>query len=221
MKALSIKQPWAYLIAAGIKDIENRTWKVNFRGKVFIHASAKSAGNLPYILTGDQVSFITCNVDQMPPDVKNMNFSAIIGEVEIIDCVIGHESIWAEHQVKKPNINDYVSSGLSHEWDKYNAAMDLWYDSKPIYNLVLANAVLYKEPILNIKGALSFWEPKPNQICMNCKHPFFGPEPTYCCNGHECGCIGMPIDPVVCSAECFDSLINKRYEHFIIPPNEG
>lgn len=27
MKAISIRQPWASLIAHGIKDIENRTWK--------------------------------------------------------------------------------------------------------------------------------------------------------------------------------------------------
>jgi len=26
-KAISVRQPWAYLICAGIKDIENRTWK--------------------------------------------------------------------------------------------------------------------------------------------------------------------------------------------------
>jgi len=41
MKTLSVKQPWAYLLCAGIKDIENRTWKTNYRGRVFIHASAK------------------------------------------------------------------------------------------------------------------------------------------------------------------------------------
>lgn len=39
MKALSIKQPWASLIAHGIKDIENRTWATKYRGKVLIHAS--------------------------------------------------------------------------------------------------------------------------------------------------------------------------------------
>lgn len=27
MKVLSIQQPWAALICAGIKDVENRTWK--------------------------------------------------------------------------------------------------------------------------------------------------------------------------------------------------
>ena len=40
MKAISIKQPWASLIAHGIKDIENRTWRTNYRGRVLIHAGA-------------------------------------------------------------------------------------------------------------------------------------------------------------------------------------
>lgn len=39
MKALSIRQPWAWLIAQGYKDIENRTWPTRFRGRVLIHAS--------------------------------------------------------------------------------------------------------------------------------------------------------------------------------------
>lgn len=42
MKAITIKQPWASLIAAGLKDIENRTWKTNFRGRVLIHAAKVS-----------------------------------------------------------------------------------------------------------------------------------------------------------------------------------
>ncbi|POR52810.1 ASCH domain-containing protein [Paraburkholderia eburnea] len=38
MKALSIRQPWAWLIVNGHKDIENRTWPTRFRGRVLIHA---------------------------------------------------------------------------------------------------------------------------------------------------------------------------------------
>lgn len=38
-RVLSIKQPWASLIAHGIKNIENRTWKTKFRGRILIHAS--------------------------------------------------------------------------------------------------------------------------------------------------------------------------------------
>lgn len=41
MKTITVKQPWASLIVEGIKDIENRTWKTNFRGRVLVHAAAK------------------------------------------------------------------------------------------------------------------------------------------------------------------------------------
>lgn len=39
MKALSIKQPWASLVATGIKNIECRTWKTNYRGEILICSS--------------------------------------------------------------------------------------------------------------------------------------------------------------------------------------
>lgn len=41
MKALSIQQPWAWLIVNGIKDIENRDWRTNFRGDFLVHAGKK------------------------------------------------------------------------------------------------------------------------------------------------------------------------------------
>ncbi|HGW4085453.1 TPA: ASCH domain-containing protein [Klebsiella michiganensis] len=40
MKALSIRQPWAWLIANGYKDIENRNWDTKYRGQVLIHAAS-------------------------------------------------------------------------------------------------------------------------------------------------------------------------------------
>lgn len=38
MKAISIKQPWAYLILNGYKPLENRSWRTKIRGRVLIHA---------------------------------------------------------------------------------------------------------------------------------------------------------------------------------------
>lgn len=40
MKVLTLKQPWATLVAEGIKEYEFRTWKTKYRGKVLIHAGA-------------------------------------------------------------------------------------------------------------------------------------------------------------------------------------
>lgn len=39
MKALTITQPWATLIAQGQKRIETRSWSTNYRGPLAIHAS--------------------------------------------------------------------------------------------------------------------------------------------------------------------------------------
>ena len=41
MKALSIQQPWAAAILYEGKDVENRTWKTNYRGWFLIHAGKK------------------------------------------------------------------------------------------------------------------------------------------------------------------------------------
>lgn len=38
MKVLTIKQPFATLIAEGLKEYEFRTWKTKYRGEVLIHA---------------------------------------------------------------------------------------------------------------------------------------------------------------------------------------
>lgn len=38
MKVITIKQPWATLIAEGYKKYEFRSWKTNYRGDIYIHA---------------------------------------------------------------------------------------------------------------------------------------------------------------------------------------
>lgn len=38
MKVITIKQPWATLIAEGYKKYEFRTWKTKYRGEILIHA---------------------------------------------------------------------------------------------------------------------------------------------------------------------------------------
>lgn len=41
MKVLTVRQPWAWAIAAGYKYIENRTWTTSYRGQLGIHAGAR------------------------------------------------------------------------------------------------------------------------------------------------------------------------------------
>lgn len=152
MKALSIKQPWASLIAHGIKDIENRNWRTHYRGRIYIHASASKVNFDNWYdspLNNEQLLLL-------PTEDKELKFeySAIIGEVDIVDCVINHQSVWAEK-------SDFQCCGCFPE--KYCEPCSEFKRQKekgikPIYNWVLANPVLYDKPILNVKGKLSFWE---------------------------------------------------------------
>lgn len=41
MKCLSVRQPWASMIASGEKPIETRTWQTGYRGDILIVASKK------------------------------------------------------------------------------------------------------------------------------------------------------------------------------------
>ena len=53
-KALSLKQPWLYLIASGIKKIETRTWKTNYRGDILLCSSLNKANDYKNIITSYQ-----------------------------------------------------------------------------------------------------------------------------------------------------------------------
>lgn len=93
MKALTIKQPWAHLIALGIKDVENRTWRTHFRGRIYIHASASKP---EYFKNLTLVQLHSLPVEAKENVVKRSYCtSAIIGEVEIVDCIKDSKSIWA------------------------------------------------------------------------------------------------------------------------------
>jgi hypothetical protein len=92
MKALSIHQPWASLIMAGIKPVENRTWKSNYRGDLLIHAGKKwdydgvmYVCNLPGFVEKGYHSIMAKAQGEM---------GGIIGMVEMVDCVEDHPSKW-------------------------------------------------------------------------------------------------------------------------------
>lgn len=149
MKAITVQQPYASLICQGIKDIENRSWRTHYRGPVYIHASAKAAKLI--FEQPDQATIQEIIIATMLGEVENQDlFSCIIGQVDIIDCVTNYPSFWATK-----------SEGVL-------VGNKFFYKDKPTYNWVLANPVLFKKPIMNVKGKQSFWKPDyTNCECCN------------------------------------------------------
>lgn len=129
-KAISIKQPWAGVVAAGIKDVENRVWKTNFRGRVLIHAGATIVkGTFGELFSQDQrtnLVHLALNYGIKLAPITGTK-SAIIGSVEIVDCIQNSDSIWT----------------IPNNWH--------W---------ILKNPIFFNEPIVNVKGRLSFFIPQ-------------------------------------------------------------
>lgn len=72
MKVITLKQPWATLVAEGLKKYEFRSWKFNYRGEILIHAGKG------------------IDKDVMKKfEHLNLNYphSKIIAKVKILDCI--------------------------------------------------------------------------------------------------------------------------------------
>jgi hypothetical protein len=85
-KFISIKQPWAWLIVAGFKDIENRDWPTSYRGELFIQAGK-------YRPSEDELRDIEKKF-RVKIDRDALQFGGIIGKTRLIDCVRSHPSKW-------------------------------------------------------------------------------------------------------------------------------
>jgi hypothetical protein len=89
MKALSIRQPWAWLIVQGIKDIENRTWPTEFRGRFLVHASRRvDVASMDLVREACLAEGI-----ELPAELLT---GGVVGEAVILDCVTSSESEWFE-----------------------------------------------------------------------------------------------------------------------------
>ena len=90
MRALSVCQPWAWLIVNGYKDIENRTWKLDYRGPLVIHASKRVGQEQLDDVMHVQHKFTDI---RMPP-FRDMPMGGIVGLVDVVDCVTASDSPW-------------------------------------------------------------------------------------------------------------------------------
>jgi hypothetical protein len=91
MKCLSIRQPWAWLVVNGWKNVENRGWATRHRGDLLIHAAASMT----------RADYESCRIvvdgihdDLAMPMYEDLPRGGIVGEVKLLDCVDDHPSPW-------------------------------------------------------------------------------------------------------------------------------
>ena len=86
MQALSIRQPWAWLIAHGHKHIENRSWSTSYRGPVLIHTGKRLDQD------ADFARDLAAKLGVTIPD--ELPLGGIVGIARITDCVTDSDSHW-------------------------------------------------------------------------------------------------------------------------------
>lgn len=92
MKVLTLKEPWASLIAIGIKTIETRSWKTNYRGEIYIHTG------LTEVQTPKEV--------ENDYNKSNSRPGYIVAKCNLTDCICMDEKYI--NQVKETDIKNYV-----------------------------------------------------------------------------------------------------------------
>lgn len=87
VRVLTVRQPWAWAIIQGGKDVENRSWPAKHRGPLLIHA-----GNA---FERDGYETVKRLATVPPPPANDFVRRAIVGVVELVDCVQDSDSEWA------------------------------------------------------------------------------------------------------------------------------
>lgn len=117
MKALTVRQPWASLIALGVKRIETRTRQTKYRGPLAIHAGAAAVprrmAQLPDGMMGD---WWVIDQDGEPmlldhrfghgthADLHDMPLGAVVATANLVACV-------PMLDLKDPRVNDFPETG--------------------------------------------------------------------------------------------------------------
>lgn len=128
MKVLSLTEPCATLIKEKKKLVETRSWKTDYRGELYIHASATS---IPKDWKED-TEFMSL-VDNIP-----LNFGNIICKCNLVDCIYMTKE-YVEN-MKENNYQEYICG-------KYEEGRYAW---------VLENITPLEHPI-KAKGRLNIW----------------------------------------------------------------
>lgn len=128
MKVLSLTEPYATLIKNGIKTIETRSWKTDYRGKLYIHASSTKMPK-EYKNNQELMSLV---------DLDKLNYGNIICSCELVDCILMTDDFI--ENIKNNNKNEYITGVYS----------------KGRYAWILKNIESLDNPI-KTKGHLGIW----------------------------------------------------------------
>lgn len=160
MKAITLQQPWASLIARGIKKYETRSWPTKYRGPIAIHAGKQiDPGVLQYLFCPEiRDQLIGCDITL--ETFEELPRGAVIATADLVN-------VWRIVYRPGPEINGVrqMLLGESLSADKHfvpsEKEMALGYWIPGNYAWELQNVRILPEPVpAKGKQGLWNWEPE-------------------------------------------------------------
>jgi hypothetical protein len=157
MKALSIRQPYATAIAWGLKKFETRSFEVNYRGPLAIHASAthirwqerrQIADIMRYLEAHAPATHLKggpdyhklwrqLHLEWMDDDGPGLPRGAIVATVDVVDCFATDDDDFID------SLNPLERALGDYSWDRHAAKLE--------------NLKALVEPV-PAKGKQGFWD---------------------------------------------------------------
>lgn len=173
MKALTLHQPWATLVAAGVKRIETRSWSTKYRGPLAIHAAMRDP-NKPSLggtwTIGDW--FVVSQCEPYYWELRQgarrvpLPLGAIVATCDLVDVVpivgLGDRVSWGDPYVAWWKDDPTRPDRSLHVWEEDEAIEEIT-DQAPFgdfthgrYAWLLDNIVALDEPI-PARGRQRLW----------------------------------------------------------------
>lgn len=127
MRVLTIKEPFASLVAYRIKRIETRSWKTKYRGEIYIHAGLAKVN-----VKDKRISHLLSYLPNPTP-----KYGEIIAKANLVDCVF-MDDVFLKQIKENP---------VEYECGHYEYGRYAW---------VLEDVELLENPI-SAKGKLGIW----------------------------------------------------------------
>lgn len=133
MKAVSIMQPWASLIAVGAKSIETRSWSTRYRGPIAIHSSKRIPPKVARDMRSDPE--LQGILFRYGIELSALPLGCVVATANLINCRPTH-LLLDEISTQEYLLGDYA-------WDRFGWVLE---DVQPLV-----------EPV-PVRGNLGLWE---------------------------------------------------------------
>jgi hypothetical protein len=160
MKALTLTQPWAQLVAIGAKKIETRSWNTYYRGPLAIHAAKGFPGWARQMCYGK--FFLEALFDDYDGRWQSLPTGMIVATCELVHV------LKIDTRIESSTTKFVTRSGLQWSLGARERAFGDY--SLGRYIWLLDDIELLPEPI-PAKGALGLWEFN-GDLSINCSHGY-------------------------------------------------